>query len=144
MLAVIGWSVMLNFSLPNFDMSTLVIGLNPFFKTFPSVTFPMVACNFTCSVFRINMLVSRSIKSLCPGFKKPHFRIRPSQGDEQTTVQEITGEDVLDEVKARGTEYLKSEAQKYVVHKIDKKLGEKMGYDHKKKEEAEEADDPFL
>ena len=142
-IAVIGWSVMLNFVVPNFDMSTLVIDLNPLVMTFPSIALPLVACNFTCSVFRINMLVSRSTKALCPGFKTQHFRIKPSQVDEETTVQDITGDDIEDEVMARGSEMLKSEAQKYVVRKVDEKLGEEMGYETKTAEE-EGKDDPFL
>ena len=44
---------------------------------------------------------------------------------------------------ARGSEMLKSEAQKYVVRKVDEKLGEEMGYETKTAEE-EGKDDPFL
>ena len=63
--------------------------------------------------------------------------------DEETTVQDITGDDIEDEVMARGSEMLKSEAQKYVVRKVDEKLGEEMGYETKTAEE-EGKDDPFL
>ena len=42
-----------------------------------------------------------------------------------------------------GSEMLKSEAQKYVVRKVDEKLGEEMGYETKTAEE-EGKDDPFL
>ena len=133
--AVIVWSIMLNFVVPqfNFHIHTLVLGLNPFVIEFPAVAFPLVMCNFTCSVFRVNMLVSRSIKSLCPGFKKEHFRITPTLVDDSTRVQEFTNEDIEDEIKSQGTEMLKSEAQKHVVNKFDEKLGEKMGFKKKGK-----------
>ena len=91
---------------------------------FPAIAFPLVICNFTCSVFRV--LISRSTKSLCPGFKKEHFRIKPTLVDETTRVQEFTNEDIEDEIKSQGTEIVKREAQKYVVNKFDEKLGEKL------------------
>ena len=84
------------------------------------------------------MLVSRSIKSLCPGFKKEHFRIKPTLVDDSTRVQEFTNEDIEDEIKSQGTEMLKSETQEYVVNKFDEKLGEKMGFKKRGNEKEEE------
>ena len=101
--AVIVWSVMLNFVVPqfNFHIHTLVLGLNPFVTEFPAIAFPLVICNFTCSVFRVNMLISRSIKSLCPDSEE-HFRNKATQGSEKTRVRNSQTKILRTKLRARG------------------------------------------
>ena len=144
-LVVIVWSIGLNFIIPNFEISTIFFGLSPFSIKFPSILFPVIACNFACSVFRLNMLLSKAIKSICPGYKKINYQIKPklssSDINEDTKVQTITSEDIGDELKDRMKNKITSEAQKYVVNKVDEKLGKKMGFNKKKDERKDGQND---